>query len=185
MLTKTKKREPIFQNEKVEIFKIKDSPEYRELIEKKDFAGLKKLAYFKSVKKNIVCLTGRTQICKVLAGETTISSKDTNAETFPNVCAIGTDDTAHDENSTALFAEDFRKYISSRESNNNKLIVLSHYLPEDCEGEYREEAIFMEADIDTADDGVLLSVVALDANEGNKTSSDGLIVERTFTLSIE
>jgi hypothetical protein len=194
MLTKIQKKEPIFQNEKVEIFKIRGA-KYDKLEEKlkrekdenkrKDiYKEIKNLAYFHSVKKNVVCLAGRTQICKVLAGETVLSTKDLLGETFPNVCAIGTDDTAHDENSTALYAEDFRKYISSREPKNNQLVVLSHYLKEDCEGNYREEAAFMKADVDTADDGELLSVVALDATEGNKTSSDALIVERTFTLSI-
>jgi hypothetical protein len=148
------------------------------------YSQIKNLAYFHSVKKNVVCLAGRTQICKVLAGETVLSTKDLLGETFPNVCAIGTDDTAHTENSTALYAEDFRKYISSRAPNNNQLVVLSHYLKEDCEGNYREEGVFMKADVDTADDGELLSVVALSATEGNKTSSDALIVERTFTLSI-
>lgn len=194
MLTKIKNNEPIIKNERVDIYKVKgveyDRLEERLKTEKDEnkrkdiYKKIKGLAYLHSVKKNVVCLAGRTQICKVLAGEVSISTKDTTFETFPNVCAIGTDDTAHTENSTALYAEDFRKYVASREPNNNKLIVLSHYLKEDCEGSYREEAVFMKADVDTADDGELLSAVALSEEEGNKTSSDALIVERTFTLSI-
>lgn len=210
MLTKIVKKEPVFFNEKVEIFKIKESAKYKKLRKKieeglflkilkffhlinkeqekkrvkKLFEEIKSLAYFKSKKKNTVAMVGRARIMKVLAAEANISTKDTNAETFPNVCAIGTDDTAHTENSTTLYTETFRKLLSSRQSEDNKLKAFSHYYPADCDGNFREEAIFMDADDETADDGVLLSVVSLSAAEGNKTSSDGLIVERTFILAI-
>jgi hypothetical protein len=200
MLTKIQKKELVFQNEKVDIYKIKGAKYDR--LEKKlqdGFLGLmneekekirvqniysqiKNLAYFHSVKKNVVCLAGRKRICRILAGETSITSKDTNAETFPNVCAIGTGTDAHTENSTTLHTEVFRKNIASREPKDNKLVVLSHYRKDDCEGNFKEEAIFMQGDVDTADSGHLLSVVTLDVTEGNKTSSDALIVERTFTL---
>jgi len=178
------KKEFLFQNEIVNIYKINDCEEYRDLLADKNFDGIKKLAYLKSHKKNVVALVGRERIARTVAGEATISIQDTNAETFPNVCAIGTSDVAHNENSTTLHTEVFRTLITSRSHSDNQFRTLSHYLPEDCDGNFREEAVFMEGDDAVADSGYLLSVVALSAAEGNKTSSDALIVERIFTLSI-
>jgi len=184
---KTKKKEILFINEKVNIYKIKDSPGIEkelENIKAGEEDKLLKLSYFHSTKKNVIPMVGRQQICKVLAGEAEISIYDSLAETFPNISAIGTSDAVPTENSTKLTNEVFRKYVQSRSYDQNNLWVMSRYLPTDCEGEFREEAIFLQGNKDIKDSGIPISIINLTPAEGDKTDSEYLIIDRKFILNI-
>jgi len=186
-MKKIKKNEILFFNEKVNIYKIKDSPGIEkelENIKAGDEDKLLKLSYFHSTKKNVIPMVGRQQFCKVLAGEATVSGYDLLGESFPNISAIGTSATVPTENSTKLTNEVFRKYVQSRSYNQNTLWVMSRYLKDDCEGSFREEAIFLQGDLNIKDSGFPISIINLTAAEGDKTSSEYLIIERKFTLNI-
>ncbi len=176
--------EHMFQNERVDIYKIKVSPEAKEAEKRNDDEKLKKLAYFHSVKKNVIPIIGRERINRILAGEASISNKDTIGESYPNISAIGTSNTVPTENSTKLTNEVFRKYIQSRLYNGNILWIMSRYLPEDCNGSFREEAIFFEGNKDVKDSGYPISIINLTAAEGDKTELEYLIIDRKFILNI-
>lgn len=186
-IKRIKKKEILFFNEKVNIYKIKDSPGIEkelENIKAGDEDKLLKLSYFHSTKKNVIPMVGRQQFCKILAGEAEISNYDYLGESFPNISAIGTSNTVPTENSTKLTSEVFRKNIHSRSFDNNTFWIMSRYLKEDCEGEFREEAIFLQGNKDIKDSGVPISIINLTAAEGDKTSSEYLIIDRKFTLNI-
>jgi len=178
-LKNMKKSEFIFKNERVNIYKIKDCREYRKLLKNGEIDKIKKLAYFKSTKHNLITNKGLERIARVLAGNVNLSI----VEIAPSICAIGDGTGTHTASSTQLFSEKYRKYVSSRESYQNKFLILSHYLPEECTGQFTEEGIFIAGDVETANSGVLLSVIALSQSEGNKTNTNALIIERLFTLS--
>lgn len=175
-----RKAEKIFlKNEIVKIFKIKDCEKYRQFLKEGNLEAIKSLSYFKSIRHNLITEVGLARMARVFAGDVGMEI----TEIAPSICAIGDGTGTHTTSSTQLFSEVYRKYVSSRASLGNKFIILSHYLPEECEGEFTEEGVFISGNVATANSGVLLSVVALSQAEGNKSSSDALIVERTFILS--
>jgi len=181
-IKRIKKTEPIFYNERVDIYKINDSPEARrelEFIEAGEGDKLEKLSYFHSTKKNIIPLEAREKICKLFTGEDI-----TLEEFYLNISALGTSAAVPTENSTKLTNEVFRKFIQSRSRDKNTIFVMSRYLPEDCSGSFREEAVFLQGDLEVKDSGCPLSIINLTATEGDKTDREYLIIERKFILKI-
>jgi hypothetical protein len=88
----------------------------------------------------------------------------------------------HTDASTQLNTETYRKNISSCSYRDNVLYTTSWYLPGDCTGNFREEGIFINGEVATANSGYPLSLVDLTAAEGDKTSTDGLLIERIITF---
>jgi len=154
----------------VSIYKIKDK-----LIKPGDsFDDLKKKAYFRSTKNNVICYVGLRCIVSLLSAHND-DYLDWD-ELYINNSALG-DTAGHTDQSTQLNSESYRKNISSCSYSENELYTTSWYLPGDCSGNYREEGIFIGGDL-TANSGYPLSLVDLTAAEGDKTSSDGLLIER-------
>ena len=180
---KTKKQENLITPEKVDIYKISDSLEYRRALARNDIEAIKNLAKVHFVKHNVVPKTGREQLGKILTKHCSWQASDDDAETWINYCAIGTSDTAHTENSTKLHSESFRKLVASGSYSSNIFKTTSHYLPDDCDGSFREEEVVIEG-TDVADSGVAFSIISLSSAEGNKSDSEALLIERTFTISI-
>jgi hypothetical protein len=182
-MNKNIKKEGMFIATKVNIFKVPDGPEYREALRKKDFEAIKKLATFRSQKKNVIPVVGREQIGKILSGHCSVQVKDEAGETWINKCALGTSSTPFTENSTKLGAEAFRKNVSSASYSGKVLRILSHYLPEDISGNFREEGVFING-TDEKDSGVAFSLINLSAAEGDKSSLEALLIERVITFNI-
>lgn len=168
------KKESIKTKGIVRIYKIKDK-----LIKPSDsFEDLKKKAYFKSIKHNVICYVGLRCITALLSAHN--DDYVDWEEIFINNVALG-DTAGHTDASTALNGELYRKNISSCSYSLNKLYTTSWYLPGDCAGNYREEGVFINGDL-TADSGYPFSLVDLTAAEGDKTADDGLLVEREITF---
>ena len=168
------KQEKIGTKSRVSIYKIKDK-----LIKPSDsFDDLKKKAYFKSEKHNVICYVGLRCITALLSGHND-DYLDWDELLINNV-ALGST-AGHTDASTSLNVELYRKNISSCSYSLNKLYTTSWYLPGDCNGNYREEGIFINGNL-TADSGYPFSIVDLTAAEGDKTATDGLLVEREITF---
>ena len=158
----------------IKIYKIKDTPEYRKV--KDDIEKVKELAYFKSEKKNVICDEGIERILQGVAGDFTLV-----ADLMVNNCALGTT-AGHTKTSSQLNAETYRKNISSCSFSGRVLYTTSYYLPTDCSGNFREEGIFLDGIVATANSGYAFSLVDLDATEGDKTINEALLVERVITF---
>jgi len=164
------KNEIIKTKGKVSIYKIKDK-----LIKPGDsFDDLKKKAYFKSTKNNVICHVGLRCITAILSAHN--DDYVDWSELFINNVALG-GTAGHTKASTSLNNELYRKNISSCSYSMNKIYTTSWYLPGDCVGNYREEGVFINGDL-TVDSGYPFSLVDLTAAEGDKTADDGLLVER-------
>ena len=184
------KKENLVACEKVLIFKIKKdfiekigNPENYDFKERiKLFEELKKGAFLKSKKKNLIVDIGKRQIGKILTKYCEIQSLwDDSGQTYPNKCALGTSDAGFTNSSTKLNNEVFRKNIASAQYTMTEFKIISWYTPSDCEGNFREEGIFFEG-TDEKDSGILFSAITLTAAEGDKTSEEALLIERTFSL---
>jgi hypothetical protein len=168
---------------KVNIFKIKDGDKLKNALsdlekikrpEVWDFDNIKDLAYFHEENKNTICYIGLKWICAILSDHNE-EGVDYD-ELFINECALGTTG-GHTDASTALNVETYRKNISSASYSANKLYVTSWYLPAECSGNFREEGIFIKG-LGTVNSGYPLSIVDLTAAQGDKTTADGILVER-------
>jgi len=167
------KKEATTIKTKVKIYKIKDSKELKEA--GNNFKKIKKLAYFKSEKFNVIPDSGIERVLRAVAAKAS-----TLTEVQINNCALGTTG-GHTKASTTLNTETYRKNISSVSHSGRYLYTTSYYLPGDCNGNFREEGVFIDGDgTGFVDTGYPLSLVDLTAAEGDKTTSEALLIERVF-----
>lgn len=123
--------------------------------------------------RNIVVLSGREVLARLLAGDTTFSGA-------VNYGALGTSSTAVDAADIKLGAEVSRKLFARRTRTSNQINFDFFYSQLDTDGTYEEFACFIDGDA-TADSGQLFNHAL--TGGWTKTDTEAMTVSVTININ--
>jgi hypothetical protein len=130
--------------------------------------GEKTVKYY----RNITCIVGRTMIANNLTDPTP------DNDMLANYVALGSDDTAVDENDTILGTETYRNAVASRTNADNVAYMTAFFNQTEVIGVFKEAGIFCDGAAG-ANTGILLSHVNIDIT---KTNTQKLTIDWTLTI---
>ena len=122
---------------------------------------------------NLITTVGKTMIAD------NISNASPDNVMRINYVALGTDATAPVAGNTTLGAESYRNTVASETNAGAIAYFTGFFNATECNGTYKEAGLFADA-VDTPDDGILFSHVAIDET---KSVTETLTIDWTITVN--